>query len=480
MANVCVHYIGQRSLTIFIAKMSSTLVSYSSGEEDEDKSKRHPDANYDDVQMDMSDDNDEKALPSEAAMFSSKEDHTAYRKQFSNSSSAAHGAAHGTSEQPQSSSEYGSSVAATSASDRHQSSDRQPAYDKQPAAADRQPRRSTDDQSNHSSTSRKVEDPGDEHSRNNKDRRRDHEDSRRRRHHKDGGFQRRDRSRSRDRGQHRRRRSRSRERDEHRGHRDRRQSRDDDSRRFRPTNTCTDTEQERQDSRSRKLQSLGLVNQQGETLASQMEKVKEMTGVEVPKYYNPAAINPLRYAEQIKKRQMLWKKSGATSGTDDTEQQPSGSSSILSGFTAATPEPGFSTPEKNTGAGSDGGGVARQPSQPSQSSQPAGSFNQWETTNLGNDKANDKFRRLMGIKSGSSAAPPTTETPSSVKGSAKLFEMQEQQYEKARAITHTARGLGLGFTPAAAVPPAPSTSALPPPGNASSLNKRDLVSCLKK
>ena len=469
--------------------MSSTLVSYSSGEEDEDKSKRHPDANYDDVQMDMSDDNDEKALPSEATMFSSKEDHAAYRKQFSNNSSATHGAAHSTSEQPQASSEYGSSVAATSASDRHQSSDRQPAaadrqpdYDRQPAAADRQPRRSTDDQSNHSSTSRKVEDPGDEHSRNNKDRRRDHEDSRRRRHHKDGGFQRRDRSRSRDRGQHRRRRSRSRERDEHRGHRDRRQSRDDDSRRFRPnefrpTNTCTDTEQERQDSRSRKLQSLGLVNNKGETLAAQMEKVKEMTGVEVPKYYNPAAINPLRYADQILKRKMLWKKSGATSGTDDTEQQPSGSSSIPSGMTAAAPGPGFSTPEKNIVSGSDGGGVARQPSQ---SSQPAGSFNQWETTNFGNDKANEKFRRLMGIKGGSSAAPPTSETPSSVKGSAKLFEMQEQQYEKARAITHTARGLGLGFAPAAAVPPAPSTSALPPPGNASSLNKRDPVSCLKK
>ena len=211
-----------------------------------------------------------------------------------------------------------------------------------------------------------------------------------------------------------------------------------------------------------------------------MEKVKEMTGVEVPKYYNPAAINPLRYAEQIKKRQMLWKKSGATSGTDDTEQQPSGSSFVPSGMTAAAPKPGFSTPENFFGSGSgDGGGVARQPSQPSQ---PAGSFNQWETTNFGNDKANEKFRRLMGIKSGSSAAPPTSETPSSVKDSAKLFEMQEQQYEKARAITHTARGLGFGFTPAAAVPPAPSTSALPPPpgNNASSLNKRDPVSCLKK
>ena len=58
--------------------------------------------------------------------------------------------------------------------------------------------------------------------------------------------------------------------------------------------------------------------------------------------------------------------------------------------------------------------------------------------------------------------------------------MQEQQYEQARAITYTARELGLGFTPAAAVPPSPSTSALPPVGNASSLIKRDPVSCLKK
>lgn len=33
-----------------------------------------------------------------------------------------------------------------------------------------------------------------------------------------------------------------------------------------------------------------------------------MTGVEVPKYYNPAAVNPLKYAEQIKKRKLLWSK----------------------------------------------------------------------------------------------------------------------------------------------------------------------------
>jgi len=33
-----------------------------------------------------------------------------------------------------------------------------------------------------------------------------------------------------------------------------------------------------------------------------------MTGVAVPSYYNPAAVNPLKYAEQLKKRKMLWSK----------------------------------------------------------------------------------------------------------------------------------------------------------------------------
>merc|ERR1719228_335962 len=394
--------------------------------------KRHADANYDDVQMDMSDDNDEAALPSEATMFSSKDEFKAYQKQFSSSSSSS---THNTTDPTRSATEYGSGMA---------------------ASTDRQPRRSADNHSHHTTTSRKVDDSGDEHPRNHKDRRRDHDDSRRRRH-RDGHRRRdRSRSRSRDRGQHHRRRSRSRERDDQR-QRDRRQSRDDDNRRFPPAGfppagfpprpKVSNVEQERQDSRSRKLQSLGLLNNKGETLATQMEKVKEITGVEVPKYYNPAAINPLRYAEQIKKRQMLWKKPT----NDDKDPQPCGSSQPSNIAVATTEQV---TPEKKPGAGI----LARQPS-----SQPAGSFNKWETTNFGNDKTNEKFRRLMGRKGGGGAPTPSTDSPSSVqKGSAKLFELQEQQYEKARAITHTARGLGLGFTPQAA--PTPSTSALPPPG----------------
>lgn len=43
-----------------------------------------------------------------------------------------------------------------------------------------------------------------------------------------------------------------------------------------------------------------------------------MTGIAVPKYYNPAAVNPLKYAEQVQKRKLLWsrppkeKKDGVT------------------------------------------------------------------------------------------------------------------------------------------------------------------------
>ena len=40
-----------------------------------------------------------------------------------------------------------------------------------------------------------------------------------------------------------------------------------------------------------------------------MLQAQELTGVAVPKYYNPAAVNPLKYAEQVQKRKLLWSKS---------------------------------------------------------------------------------------------------------------------------------------------------------------------------
>ena len=42
------------------------------------------------------------------------------------------------------------------------------------------------------------------------------------------------------------------------------------------------------------------------TMEEQVEKVKTATGIELPSYYNPIAVNPTKYAEQIQKRRLLW------------------------------------------------------------------------------------------------------------------------------------------------------------------------------
>lgn len=42
------------------------------------------------------------------------------------------------------------------------------------------------------------------------------------------------------------------------------------------------------------------------TMEEQVEKVKTATGIELPSYYNPIAVNPSKYAEQIQKRRLLW------------------------------------------------------------------------------------------------------------------------------------------------------------------------------
>jgi len=56
-----------------------------------------------------------------------------------------------------------------------------------------------------------------------------------------------------------------------------------------------------------------------QTMAAMHAKAQEITGVEVPKFYNPAAVNPLKYAEQMQKRKLLWSK--AAENKDHTLQQ---------------------------------------------------------------------------------------------------------------------------------------------------------------
>lgn len=50
-------------------------------------------------------------------------------------------------------------------------------------------------------------------------------------------------------------------------------------------------------------------------MAALQAKALAETGIAVPSYYNPAAVNPMKFAEQEKKRKMLWqgKKEGVMS-----------------------------------------------------------------------------------------------------------------------------------------------------------------------
>lgn len=138
-------------------------------------------------------------------------------------------------------------------------------------------------------------------------------------------------------------------------------------------------------------------------MEQQVAQVKTSTGIELPKYYNPAAMNPMRYAEQMQKRRLLW-------GNKSTIQEGN-----------TEPKPA--------------------------------SNNKWEGTTFAQDqdgKMTAKFKRLMGIKdtgqaSGTSSSNPQVDSNELLKKQEELFNSMEMQYEVARVATHTHRGVGLGF-----------------------------------
>ncbi|XP_077417446.1 arginine/serine-rich coiled-coil protein 2 isoform X2 [Vanacampus margaritifer] len=119
------------------------------------------------------------------------------------------------------------------------------------------------------------------------------------------------------------------------------------------------------------------------------------TGVAVPSYYNPSAVNPSKFAEQEKKRKKLWqgKKDGDKSQTAEL----------------------------------------------------------WESLNFGNKDQNVKFRKLMGIKDddeGEASKPLNNEGLKTLQKQEEMFRNLDVQYEMARSQTHTQRGMGLGFSSA--------------------------------
>ena len=448
--------------------MSSTLVGYSSGEDeygnDKKGGQRQSDANYQTMDMDMSDEEDSNTRqqqqhaenPANSQLFSSSADFNAYNQQFENrQNSNAFSKTNSRTEHNNAGSKLDStsdrrdgggkrndsSSENESSSDRHRDtySDRSQSYKR-----DRLP------DSSHQSGSRKHHHH--HHHRSSRDHDRDH-------------YRRRSRSRSGDRGssssysRSSRRRSRS---------RDRGGAGPSNNRPYRKSSRSRERE------RSRKLHSMGLTTGgagtdanaasaaavQVQSYESQLEKVKEITGVEVPKYYNPSAINPLKYAEQIKKRQMLWSKPKPAAST---EQREHGCVSYVASAGSIVPQ---NHPPQQVVHSTEKPVVEMRSqfsAKPNTSSPLKGSYNKWESTNFGNDKANEKFRRLMGIKNAGSEVAANTEdgdnnSSSQASNTSKYYADLEQQYEKARAITHTQRGLGLGFSGMVAAANAPSST----------------------
>lgn len=75
--------------------------------------------------------------------------------------------------------------------------------------------------------------------------------------------------------------------------------------------------------------------------------------------------------------------------------------------------------------------------------------NRWEETRFSQDndgKIATKFLRLMGMKDAPKVAEDDTKkAPDSIKKQNEMLSSMEHQYEVARQMTHTMRGMGLGF-----------------------------------
>lgn len=144
-----------------------------------------------------------------------------------------------------------------------------------------------------------------------------------------------------------------------------------------------------------------------QTMAAMHQKAQELTGVAVPSYYNPAAVNPLKYAEQLKKRKLLWSKA-PKEATTETEQPDVKAVQSVAQWTGSS-----------FAADSDG-------------------------------KVAAKFRKLMGIKEEDKMLLTDSVDISKLSEEQRrrqdeLFQQLDKEYAFARMTTHTHRGIGLGF-----------------------------------
>ncbi|TPP65833.1 Arginine/serine-rich coiled-coil protein 2 [Fasciola gigantica] len=135
------------------------------------------------------------------------------------------------------------------------------------------------------------------------------------------------------------------------------------------------------------------------------QAIAAAAAVNLPKYYNPSSVNAIKLAEQQQKRKLLWSKKPDNSTDSDGKTALWASTSLIAG--------------------------------------------------KGDQAAAAKFRKLMGIhenmEQSQSSNPSERDTQMRAEAQAELFRRLEQEYEVSRALTHTQRGVGLGFSSAAHV-----------------------------
>ncbi|KAM7535322.1 hypothetical protein Aperf_G00000093922 [Anoplocephala perfoliata] len=126
--------------------------------------------------------------------------------------------------------------------------------------------------------------------------------------------------------------------------------------------------------------------------------------VNLPSFYNPMSVNAAKLAEQQQKRKLLWSRKAVDPSKEAKEEAKS---------------------------------------------------TMWKTTSMvagkGDSAAAAKFCKLMGIHE--SANPngktaPSSEALNQAREQADLFRKLEHEYEQSRTLTHTQRGVGLGYSSA--------------------------------
>lgn len=243
------------------------------------------------------------------------------------------------------------------------------------------------------------------------------------------------RDRNRDRNERDRRRDRDRDRTRH--------SRDDRSKdRYRDDRSSYHKEKDRARSRSRSrdrapppFRTMSYREEKGRNKLAQLEKLgielkapegdSITSGVQNEQnYYNPlATATQGKYAEQIQKRKLLWANKVINNNYFCAQINFIILCSLSNLEFQAKQEEG-------------------------KTSTAASTTNTWVGTTFTHDqdgKVTAKFKRLMGIKDDLPTAPTAGAKPDILKKQEEMFNNMEQQYEVARATTHTQRGVGLGY-----------------------------------